>query len=50
MKKHDERTPEEIAREFEEIGLAEIDAHDLQVVFGGSSIESLSSNCSCGIA
>ena len=48
MKKHDERTAEEIAQDLENVTFAEIGADDLQEIFGGSQAESIIiSNCWC---
>jgi len=46
MQKKDRRTPEEIARELEEIVLPEISEDDLDQAFGGISDQEISNfNC-----
>ena len=49
MKKKDERPPEEIARDLENIDFAEIDEDDLKEAFGGIGAleESTNTNCCC---
>lgn len=49
MKKQDERTPEEIAKDLENIDFADISEGELQEVFGGG-IPIGTSNCNCGCA
>jgi hypothetical protein len=46
MQKKDKRSPEEIARDLEEIVLPEISEDDLDQAFGGTSREEISNfNC-----
>jgi hypothetical protein len=47
MKKQDERTPEEIAKDLETIDFAEIDEDVLREVFGGGASDLVDSNCNC---
>ena len=49
MKKKDERSPEEIAKDLENIDFAEIDEEELEDVFGGvgDRQETSNSNCCC---
>lgn len=48
MKKLDERTPEEIAKDLENIDFAGIGEDDLREVFGGEAREVVPiSNCNC---
>jgi hypothetical protein len=47
MKKQDERTPEEIAKDLEDIDFAEIDEGDLKEVFGGLAKEIIDGDCNC---
>jgi hypothetical protein len=50
MEKHDKKTPEEVARDLEDIDFAEIDDADLKEAFGGlGEIRSgcTNTNCSC---
>jgi natural product precursor len=44
----DKKTPEEIAKDLEEIDFAEIDEVDLQAVFGGGASDLAETNCNCG--
>jgi len=49
MQKKDKRTPEEIARDFEEIVLPEISEDDLDQAFGGISEQEVTNfNCPGG--
>jgi hypothetical protein len=47
MKKKDERTPEEIAKDLENIDFAEIDEEDLKESFGGLSSGEQTNNINC---
>jgi hypothetical protein len=47
MKKHDERTAEEIAQDLENAIFAEIGADDLREIFGGGETDSITVNCWC---
>jgi len=47
MKKQDEKPPEEVAKDLENIDFDEIDADDLKEVFGGESIPISNCNCCC---
>jgi len=51
MKKQSERTPEEIAKDLENIDFAEIEAEDLREVLGGlrdsGGDTTVNSNCCC---
>ena len=47
MQKKDKRTPEEIARDLEEIFLPEINEEDLENAYGGTVREEIS-NFGCG--
>ena len=50
MKKQNERTPEEIAKDLESIDFADISEGELQEVFGGELVPIGSTNCNCGCA
>ena len=49
MKKKDDRPPEEIAKDLENIDFAEIDEEDLKEAFGGLADreQTTNSNCCC---
>jgi hypothetical protein len=49
MKKQDERSPEEIAKDLEDIDFAEIDEDDLKEAFGGLAEreQDININCCC---
>jgi hypothetical protein len=52
MKKQDERSPEEIAKDLEDIDFAEIDEDELKEAFGGTTglserEQDINVNCCC---
>ncbi|HET9210875.1 MAG TPA: hypothetical protein VFR03_10785 [Thermoanaerobaculia bacterium] len=47
MQKNDKRTPEEIARDLEEIVLPEVSEDDLEQAFGGISQGEISNFTNC---
>ena len=47
MKKHDERSPDEIAQDLENLDFPDIDPSDLQEIFGGGRAVTVDCNTEC---